>query len=67
MTEATKKPLARLSAPYGRQLAIDEMQFEGGMRLLRITIREGSRITQVELDHATAEGLLAALGTWVAN
>jgi hypothetical protein len=34
---------------------LDDVQFESGMRLLRVTIKEGQRFTQLDLDAETAD------------
>jgi hypothetical protein len=49
-----KTRIATLEAPYRREVRLDEVKFESGMRLLRVTIKEGQRITQLDLDHDTA-------------
>jgi hypothetical protein len=50
-----KTRIAALEAPYRREVWLDDMQFESGMRLLRVTIKEGRRITQLDLDQETAD------------
>jgi hypothetical protein len=67
MSETRKTPLETISAPYGRQIRLDEVEFESGMRLLRVTIREGSRYTILELDPATATQWGLAMNEWAAS
>ena len=55
MSEEIKTRIATLEAPYRREIWLDEVLFESGMRLLRITIKEGRRFTQLDLDAATAD------------
>ena len=56
MSEAGKRRRETIQAPYGRVIRLDEVEFEGGMRLLRVTIREGARFTILDLDaSATAQ------------
>lgn len=50
----TVTPLEDFKAPYGRQVALEDIVHESGMRLLRIRIREGTRFTVMELDPDTA-------------
>ena len=64
MTEASKTRLETISAPYGREIRLDEVEFESGMRLLRVTIREGSRFTILDLDPATATQWGGAMNAW---
>jgi hypothetical protein len=49
-----KTRIAALEAPYRREVWLDDVQFESGMRLLRVTIKEGRRFTQLDLDQETA-------------
>ncbi len=55
MTEETRTRIAVLSAPYGREAWFDDVRFETGMQVLRVTIKEGRRFTQLDLDPETAE------------
>ena len=50
----TETRLDTITAPYGREVRLDEVPFESGMRLLRITIREGRRFTVLDLDAESA-------------
>ncbi len=54
MSDSVKTPLKTIPAPYGRQIRLDEVAYESGMKLLRVTIREGGRYTILEIDAATA-------------
>jgi hypothetical protein len=54
MTGSEKRRLAEIAAPYGRRVRLDEVGYESGMTLLRVTIQEGARYTILELDAATA-------------
>lgn len=64
MSEIGRKRLATIAAPYRREVKLDEVAFEGGMTLLRTVIREGHRITQLDIDTATAETWGTALLAW---
>jgi hypothetical protein len=55
VSEETKTRIASVDAPYRREIWLDDMRFESGMRLLRVTIKEGRRFTQLDLDDATAD------------
>ncbi len=55
MSADTKTRIATIEAPYRREVWLDDVQFESGMRLLRVTIKEGRRFTQLDLDEATAD------------
>ena len=49
-----KERLESLTAPYGREVRLDDVRFESGMRLFRVTNREGKRITVLDIDQPTA-------------
>jgi hypothetical protein len=51
----SKTRIAALEAPYRREVWLDDVKFESGMHLLRVTIKEGRRFTQLDLDAATAD------------
>lgn len=65
MSAESKTRIAALEAPYRREVWLDDVRFESGMRLLRVTIKEGRRITQLDLDAATAEQWGQAMADWV--
>ena len=54
MSTETKTRLATVEAPYRREIWLDDVQFDSGMRLLRVTVKEGRRFTQLDLDQPTA-------------
>jgi hypothetical protein len=60
----TKERLESLTAPYGREVRLDEVRFESGMRLLRVTIREGMRITVLDVDPPTALAWAKTMTQW---
>ena len=57
MAEDTLKDIAQLDLPFGRIATVREVTFESGLRMLRLVLREGNRITQVDLDGASAAAL----------
>jgi hypothetical protein len=59
-----KTRIAALEAPYRREVWLDDVQFESGMRLLRVTIKEGRRFTQLDLDEAIADQWGHAMLDW---
>lgn len=61
-------PVAHLRVPLGGQ-EIDLQQLDwahGGMRLLRVRIREGRRFTVFDVDPATAAAWGDAMQRWAA-
>ena len=63
---APKTRLDTIAAPYGREIWLTEVDFESGMRLLRVTIRESSRYTILDLDAPTAKRWAQSMGDWAA-
>jgi len=58
------KRIATIAAPYGREIRLIEVTFENGSRFLRMTIREGTRFTILDLDATTAQLWAQALTDW---
>ena len=46
--------IARIELPYRRRAIVKEVIFDSGMRMTRLVIKEGTRITQVDLDEEAA-------------
>ena len=67
MSGETIEEFENFAAPYGRQVKLEDVAFESGMRLLRVTIREGRRFTILDLDPATADTWGAAMSAWAAR
>lgn len=59
--------LEKFTAPYGREIILEDVQHESGMRMLRMRIREGSRFTILDLDPDTASHWGAAMSAWAEN
>ncbi len=52
------------TAPWGKDVAIQKVEYEGGLVLLRVRVKEGSRFTLLDLDPTTAERLGRLLLDW---
>ena len=63
MTDGALKDLAELELPFGRRALVREVRHESGLRLVRLVLREGKRITQVDLDEASTRKLAEILLT----
>ena len=59
-----KTRLKEIAAPYGREIRLDDVAYASGMKLLRVTIREGARYTMLELDAAAALEWADAMRRW---
>ncbi|MFO1304797.1 MAG: hypothetical protein U1F54_13775 [Burkholderiales bacterium] len=59
-------PLAHLRAPLGGQeIELQDVEHEGGgMHLLRVRIREGTRFTIIDVDPATIREWAAVMTRW---
>ncbi len=64
MSDSVKTRLKAIAAPYGREIRLDDVAYASGMKLLRVTIREGARYTMLELDAAAALEWADAMRRW---
>ena len=62
--EIARTRLDAFTAPYGREIRLDQVEFESGMKLLRVTIREGRRFTVMDIDPAAASRWGRAMADW---
>ncbi len=60
-------PMADYQLPYMRKLALANHEFESGMHLLRLTFREGNRITAIDVDRDNAAAIGQAMLDWAAT
>lgn len=56
--------IVEFEAPWGRVVGLQDVVYEGGMRLLRLRIREGRRLTDLELTPDNARQLAQAVMDW---
>ncbi len=59
--------IGEFEAPWSRMVRLQEVEYEGGLRLLRVRIREGRRFTDLELAPETARHLAKTLLDWAGN
>ncbi len=64
MSGEERGPVETIDAPYGRRIGLQPVAYESGLRLLRVTIREGRRFTVIEIDAETARRWAAAMNGW---
>lgn len=57
--------LDRFPAPYGREITLENVGYENGMRVLRLHIREGRRFTVMDVDENTARRWADVMLGWV--
>ena len=65
--DSTVTRLEKFSAPYGKEVTLENVTYENGMRVLRIHIREGNRFTVMDLDAKTAAYWGKAMNTWAST
>ena len=65
MMESTVTRLDRFSAPYGKEVTLENVAYENGMRVLRVHIREGNRHTVMDIDETTASHWVAGMNAWI--
>ncbi len=56
--------LDELTAPFGKQVKLENVAYENGMRVLRIHIREGNRFTVMDIDANTASTWAEVMSDW---
>lgn len=54
----------KFSAPYGKEVTLENVTYENDMRVFRIHIREGNRFTVMDLDAQTASKWASVMKTW---
>ena len=52
------------AAPWGKNVTLQKIEYDGGLVLLRVRIKEGSRFTLLDLDPTSAERLGRTLLDW---
>ncbi|PHQ97508.1 MAG: hypothetical protein COB40_04200 [Marinosulfonomonas sp.] len=64
MTSEVITDIAELELPYGRRATLKNVEFEGGMNMLRVTLREGRRFTIFDLDANSARDFGNQMSSW---
>lgn len=64
MSVETVTGLDIFPAPYGREITLENVSYDNGMRVLRIRIREGRRFTVVDVDEKTARHWAGVMAAW---
>lgn len=67
MKEEKVSLLDEFHAPYGREISLDAVEHESGLRMLRIRIREGRRFTVMDIDADTATRWSTAMRRWISD
>ncbi len=61
----TVSDLEIIEAPWNKTVTVQEIAYAGGMKMLRLRIKEGRRFTDLELDSGTIATLAGALQRWL--
>lgn len=56
--------IASLMLPFNKTVGLKNVEYEGGMDMLRLAFREGRRFTTIDLDRDSAQKLGQELLTW---
>ncbi len=59
-----QRDLAEFALPYSRKAELREYTYDSGMKMLRLVLREGKRITQVDIDAETAKAMAGEMLKW---
>ena len=62
--DSTTTVLDKFIAPYGREVTLENVDYENDTRVLRIRIREGNRFTVMDINPETALRWGEAMITW---
>ncbi len=66
-THQSVTDIESFQAPWNKLATLQNVVYEGGMTLIRLRIKEGSRFTDLELDSGTAEAIGRALIAWASE
>lgn len=56
-----------INAPWNKTVTLQEVAYEGGMKMLRLRIKEGKRFTDLELDIETLRHLNSSISNWLSS
>lgn len=64
MIAETVTKLDKIIAPYGKEVRLENVDYENGMKVLRVHIREGNRFTVMDIDASTASTWAGVMSDW---
>lgn len=64
MTDEVTTDLAEVVLPFGRRAVLKDVAFESGLHMLRLVLREGKRITIVDMDATGAADVAQIMADW---
>jgi hypothetical protein len=63
--DATVTEFQHIDLPYGHTAKLQNVEYENGTKLLRITFRQDKRFTVLDIDAERADTLAKALSDWL--
>mgnify|MGYP006439288287 FL=1 len=66
MAEEPVNPISQFEAPYGREITLQDVTHDSGLKVMRMRIREGARFTILDIDQPTAAQWSALMADWAA-
>lgn len=67
MSEETVTPLDSFPAPWNKEVVLQAVEHDSGLRMLRMRIKEGKRFTVIDVDEETAARWGKAMTGWAAG
>lgn len=67
MSAETVTPLDSFPAPWNKEVTLQAVVHDSGLRMLRIRIKEGRRFTVMDIDEETAGRWGRAMAGWAAG
>ncbi|MEE9428830.1 MAG: hypothetical protein V3V25_11850 [Paracoccaceae bacterium] len=64
MTDEIITNIGEMDLPFSRRANLKNVEFESGMNMLRLTLREGRRFTILDLDAVSAAKLGILMVKW---
>jgi hypothetical protein len=60
----SQEEMARMPAPWNREIRLLKVRFDSGFEMLRVSIKEGKRFTTLDLDPMSAKKLAGLIAGW---
>jgi hypothetical protein len=64
LSDQDLQSLEKFTTPFGAEVELLEVRFEGEVKMLRVRIRQGTRFTDLDLDPVTAKQWADRMTAW---
>ena len=64
LSDQDLQSLEKFTTPFGAEVELLEVRFEGEVKMLRVRIRQGPRFTDLDLDPVTAKQWADRMTAW---